>query len=131
MRTEPFGHLEVEINNLCENVVHWCLHGYIQPSNISSALIQVKEPAEYKGIQLYYKGIYPNEEKWRERETMSQPNFRLFLRAWVNPTAALDGAKEQLSCSCKDWPISNISKWLLDSQARVSGQKQIKASRSI
>ena len=35
---------------------------------------------------------------------MSQPTFRLFLRAWVNPAAALHRAKEQLSYSCKDRP---------------------------
>ena len=37
--TEPFRKIRRRINDLRENVLYKWLHGYIQPSNISSALI--------------------------------------------------------------------------------------------
>ena len=36
--TEPFRQINLEINDLCENVFYQWLHGYIQPSNLFSAL---------------------------------------------------------------------------------------------
>ena len=37
--TEPFRKIRRRINDLRENVLYYWLHGYIQPSNLSSALI--------------------------------------------------------------------------------------------
>ena len=37
--TEPFSQGNIKINNLARNVLNLWLHGYIQPSNLSSALI--------------------------------------------------------------------------------------------
>ena len=37
--TEPFRKIRRRINDLRENVLYKWLHGYIQPSNISSALV--------------------------------------------------------------------------------------------
>ena len=39
--TEPFRKIRRRINDLRENVLYQWLHGYIQPSNLSSALVEM------------------------------------------------------------------------------------------